>query len=153
MPYSSQRTISRYADRATNYKAGHAVTEHERDVYMCVCEGYDGASNIPNQVLPVPTIEKIIPTPRVVDKSVQPVTDRGGSGPRALVLTNVLKFEVSGISRRYQETDLNPTYFVTVSKDTALTPEQARDMPYKYSLLGKPQMMMREWVISLKQFR
>ena len=153
MPSDSQHSISVYADRANTYKQRHSVREHERDVYMCFCDGYDGASNIPGATLPVPRLEKITPTPRVADKSVQPVSDRAGSGARAIVLANVLKFEVSGISRRYQETDLNPTYFVIVPKDAALTPQQAGQMPYKYSLLGKPRMMMREWVIHLKQFR
>ena len=153
MSDESQRAISRYADRATRYKGRHAVTEHERDVYMCWCDGFDGASNIPNQAPPVPRLEKIMPAPRVIDKSVQQVSDRAGGGVRGLILTNVLKFEIQGISRRYKEADLNPAYFVIVPKDTALTPEQARDMPYKYSLLGKPRMLMREWAISLKQFR
>ncbi|HEY6328901.1 MAG TPA: hypothetical protein VI756_06155 [Blastocatellia bacterium] len=153
MAYDTQRTISEYADRANRYKSAHEVDEHERDVYMCFCDNYDGASNIPGAAPPTPRLVKIVPSPRVVDKNVQPVTDRAGGSARAMILADVLKFEVTGISRRYQEADLNPTYFVIVPKDTELTPAQARDAPYKYSLLGKPQMMMRDWKISLKQFR
>src|SRR5260370_27998734 len=99
MAKSSQQLISKYADRSSAYRGRKGIKEHERDIYACFCDNYDGASNIPDAELPIPRIIRITPTPRTVDKSVMPVVDKSGGGAPALVMAHVLKFEITCISR------------------------------------------------------
>lgn len=142
----SQSLISRHRDRRSSYDASHGLAEHELALYAAYAPaGFDGS-----QVAePLPTLTQILPTPRIVNKSVETLAQHESGGIEA---ARVQQYEVSQISRGYLGTDLIPLYWLVVDSATTPTPEDARDRKYpRFRLVGSPNMLHDQWQLTLIQ--
>jgi hypothetical protein len=143
-----QKTIAAFHDRASEFKAGQHLREHEFSVYLANAPaGYDGASSVE----PLPTLKKIDPGPRVVSKPLDTVVEREGSGAETARLQ---RYEISEITRTLQESDLQPLYFLLVSPDVIPTPEDVRDRKYvRYLLQGSPNLYQDQFKVMVVEER
>lgn len=145
----AQSKIARMKDRATKHKGTQQINEHELDLWAAYApKDYDGASSEE----PLPVLVKIVPRPRIINKALDYPKEREGHGE---VMAAVQKLEVTEISRTYSADKLAPMYWLVLDTDTQPTPEQAQQTSPRiyprYRLLGSPNLLMREWKLSLIQ--
>ncbi|HEX8185435.1 MAG TPA: hypothetical protein VF747_11805 [Blastocatellia bacterium] len=144
---AAQNKLALMRDRATRWKGVQRIDEHELRLWLVTLpEDFDGTSTTE----PLPALNAVEPTPRILFKPIDTVVEREGEG---LLAARLNKYEISEISRRYTDQDLRAAYFLVVPRGTVLTPEDVQKTnPHiyvRYRLLGIPQMFEKGWSLSL----
>jgi hypothetical protein len=152
MPLPSAQSIAaRHADRASAYKAKKGLQEHELVLFAAYLpDDHDLASS----AKPAVSIVRIEPTPRIVNKGLDTVDEKSE-------IVRLQQYEVSRISRQYLDDDLDPLYWMILTReqfgaleDQTISVEDAQNRVYaRYGINGSPELLQNGWTLMLKEER
>lgn len=148
MPKASD-IIRHGLDRRSQALSRGGAREHERDLWIIV----QRQSLRPGTVAPPPaTAVRIEPRPRIKERAIEAVMIGVSGGVEGI---NLQRYEVTAISRHYNEVDLiGATCFLVVEGNPALTDEQllanhAAGKCTRYRIDGSPNRLTSQWTMML----